>query len=633
MHRKINFTVVILALSLIIITIEPVFANDNHTELMNFSLITNLNQTVGKDVLNLVDESRLDILNTYMSPHWSPDGTRMLIHVQIIVNTRDKAISSSTLGDVLALYVANGDGTDIKRISWGELTPYIAQKGESKWIGPSTWSHTGDFFLYEERSGRKAGGGGGTQHNLFIVDAKNLNLIAKKSIPIKEGPILEWSPKEDSLLYLGIDEQYKHTVFLFDLIKNVSDELPITKYRTARFGNNDLIWSPDGKKIGFEGDGGLFILDIDTREVNNLFSTDNHISIRPYAFSPDSSKIIVSEIKSTGKPDSVIHDVYVVDVRSGKSNMLTSFEYGYTKEWFPDSDRILYVATSKAGTDSQNDTLCSLPVEGGNTIPLFNFSKAHIIDTYISPSGDYIGVIGGTDCLMNKNGSNKMHLNLNKGGMWHDRDELLLQMINENQDNTLAVMNVSTKEIRQIPLLDPYIDKISWSPTGRYLIARTYKPKISNPIVNSDYKYQHFLIELPEYDRPMRIEIDRSPLIGTDVNISAKSVSGGIDNATILVNGDIIGTTNEQGIIQHRFDEMGELRLRTIKDGYNTANRTINTIDHIDKQQGPSSEDTDTVTSSVPAEYDTGSPGFTVLSALVGLISTVLYFHLISKRK
>ena len=465
-----------------------------------------------------------------------------------------------------------------------------------------------------------------------------MNLISKKSIPISDGPILEWSPKEESLLYLGLNKQSKSTVFLFDLIKNVSVELPI---KPASFNSNDLIWSPDGKKIGFEGDGGLFVLDINTGEVKNLLPTNNRVSIRPYAFSPDSSKIIVSDVKSTVKPDSVIHDVYVVDVRSGKSNKLTSYEYGYTKEWFPDSKMILYVATSKAGTDSENDTLYSLPVEGGNAIPLFNFSKANFIDTYISPSGDFIGVMPtnrGTDCLMsdcllNKNGSNKMHLNLNKGGMWHDGDELLIQMTDENQNNTLAVMNVSTKKFRQIPLPDPYIDKINWNPTGRYLTARTYKPKISNPNGNFDYEYQHFLIELPEYDRPMRIEIDGRTLIGTDVNVSVKSTSGGIDNATILVNGDTIGTTNEQGIIQHRFDEIGEFRLRADKAGYNTANRIITVIEHIDEQQGLSIEDTDTATSSVPAEYSTGSPGFTALSVLVGLTSTLLCFHLTSKRK
>jgi len=637
MHKKNKLIAILLILGSIIVAIEPVFADDKHTKLMNVSQITDLDQTVGKDVFNLVNTSRLDILDTYVKPFWSPDGTRMLIHAQITVNTKGKVVSRETYGHVLALYVANGDGSDVKRISWGELTPYISQKGEPKCIETPFWSHTGNLFLYTERSGKNAGVGGGTQHNLFIIDAKNLNLIAKKSIPIKQGPILEWSPKEDSLLYLGLDEQYKPMVFLFDLTKNVSDELPITKYTTAPFDSDDLIWSPDGKTIGFEGDGGLFVLDIDTREVKNLFSTDNHISIRPYAFSPDSSKIIVSEKKSTGKPNSPIYDVYVIDVRSGKSNKLTSFENGYTKEWFPDSEIILYVATSKVGTDSQNDTLYSLPVEGGNAIPLFNFSKAHIIDTYISPSGDFVvAMLSGTGCLMNKNGSNKMHLNLNKKGMiWHNRDELLLQMINEKQNNTLAVMNVSTKKFRPIPLPDPYIDKISWSPTGRYLIARIYKPKISNPKVNSDYKYQDYFIELPEYDRPMRIEIDGRPLIGTDVNVSVTSASGRINNATILINGDIIGTTNEQGIIQHRLDEIGEFRLRADKAGYNTANRTITVIEHIDEQQGLSSEDTDTdtATSSVPAEYGTGLPGFTVLSAFVGLISTLLCFHLTSKRK
>jgi len=629
MHRNKKFIVILLVLGFLIITAtEPVYADDNHTELMNFTLITDLNQTIGADALSLVDESRLDILGSpdlYFT--WSPDGTRMLVVALIIVNTKGKVDSSATTGKVLALYMVNGDGPGIKRISWGEVTPYTIQRGEHKLIrrqdpsdptgGASSWSPTGNVFSYTERSGGNARFGGGS-HSLFVVDAKNLDLIAKKSLPIEQGPILEWSPKEDSLLYLGLDEQYKPTVFLFDLTKNVSDELPITKYRTAPFNSNDLVWSPDGKKIGFEGNGGLFVLDIDTREVKNLFSTENHIGIARNAFwSPDSSRLLIKEFKSTGRPDSLIYDVYVIDAINGTSNKLTSFESGVIQGWFPGSDRILYVA----GTNSKDYTLYSMPVEGGDATPLFSSpDDPTSFFAHISPSGKFIGVmLSGADYLMNKDGSNKMHLNIYvrnryvRGIIWHGRDELLLKVVNENQSNTLAVINASTKEIRHIPLPDPYIDKVSWSPTGRYLIA--------NSVV----------MELPEYDRPMRIEIGGRPLIGTHVNISINSASGGVSNVTIMANGELIGTTNEKGVITHRFNEKGEVQLKAVKDGYSTASRTITVIDHIDKRQDPTS--TGTTTASVPAADGTGLPGFTATAALVGLISTLLCLHLKSKRK
>lgn len=650
MHRKKKFIAIMLALGLFIIATEPVYADDNHVELMNVSLITDLNQTVGKDALNLVDESRLDILcspDLYFT--WSPDGTRMLVVALIIVNTKGKVDSSATMGKVLALYMVNGDGSDIKRISWAERTQYTTQRGEHKWMQNPSWSHTGNVFLYEEFSGGNARFGGGS-HSLFVVDAKNLDLIAKKSLPIEQGPILEWSPKEDSLLYLGLDEQYKPTVFLFNLTKNVSDELPITKYRTAPFNSNDLVWSPDGRKIGFEGNGGLFILDIDTRDVKNLFSTENNIIINRNAFwSPDSSRLIITEIKSTGRADSPIYDVYVIDAINGTSNKLTSFESGAIQRWFPGSDRILYVAAPKAGTDSKDYTLYSMSVEDGDATPLFSSpDDPTSFFAHISPSGEFISVIlSGADysffnkltraeiekfILMNKDGSNKMQWNINKGGIiWHGNDELLLEIVNENQSNTLAVINASTKEIRHIPLPDLYIDKVSWSPTGRYLIPRTFKPKTSKPEKYSDYKYQDYLMELPEYDRPMRMEIDGHMQVGTDVNISIKSASGGVDNAIIMASGELIGTTNEKGVITHRFNEKGEVQLKAVKDGYSTASRTITVIDHIDKRQDPTS--TGTTTASVPAADGTGLPGFTVTAALVGLISTILCFHLKSKRK
>jgi len=631
MHRNKKFIVILLILGLFIIAIEPVYADDNHTELMNFTLITDLNQTIGADALSLVDESRLDILGSpdlYFS--WSPDGTRMLVVALIIVNTKGKVDSSATTGKVLALYMVNGDGSGIRRISWVEDTPYTIQRGEHKWIQNPTWSHNGNVFLYTERSGGNAKFGGGS-HSLFVVDAKNLNLIVKKSLPAKQGPILEWSPKEDSLLYLGLDEQYKPTVFLFDLTKNVSDELPITKYRTAPFNYNDLVWSTDGRKIGLEGNGGLFVLDIDTREVKNPFSTENNIIINRNAFwSPDSSRLIITEIKSTGRADNPIYDVYVIDAINGTSNKLTSFESGVIQGWFPGSDRILYVA----GTNSKDYTLYSMPVEGGDATPLFSSpNDPTSFFAHISPSGKFIGVmLSGADYLMNKDGSSKMQLNINKGGIiWHGRDELLFQNVNENQSNTLAVINASTKEIRQIPIPDPYIDEVNWSPTGRYLVARTFKLKTFKPEKYSDYVYQDYLLELPEYDHPMRMEIDSHTLVKTDVNISIKSASGGVDNATIMVSGELIGTTNEKGTIVYRFDETGEVQLSAVKDGYSAANRTITVIDHIDNRQDPTS--TGTTTASMPAADGTGLPGFTATAALVGLISTILCFHLKSKRK
>jgi len=143
--------------------------------------------------------------------------------------------------------------------------------------------------------------------------------------------------------------------------------------------------------------------------------------------------------------------------------------------------------------------------------------------------------------------------------------------------------------------------------------------------------YQDYLLELPEYDHPMRMEIDSHTLVKTDVNISIKSASGGVDNATIMVSGELIGTTNEKGTIVYRFDETGEVQLSAVKDGYSAANRTITVIDHIDNRQDPTS--TGTTTASMPAADGTGLPGFTATAALVGLISTILCFHLKSKRK
>ncbi|MCL7411941.1 MAG: hypothetical protein M8350_09115 [Methanosarcinaceae archaeon] len=487
MHSKNNYLIILLTSVLIIIASDPVYAVNEQDKFADISLITTFDQTISKDALSLVDKNRLDIGAgpDLLCFSWSPDGSRVLTMAKINVYTKGETPSGKTMGTINALYIANGDGSDIKRITWAENTQYTRQQGEHKWIESPTWSSMGEAFFYALKSGGNSQFIGGS-HEIIVVDANNLDSIASKDLTDKEGPIYEWAPHGDSVLYLGPNEQYEPTVFLMASSTGVSEELPLSRYKKY-FNNEDLIWSPDGRKIGFEENGKIFILDVETREVKTIFSTDglklpdkNALIIDKITFwSPDSSTITVSIVSEIiGKIEDNNLDIYVIDVKSGRSHKLLSLE-GWSSThmgWFHSSDRILYKSVSKTGTDSIDYSLHSVSIENGDENLLF--TSPDDFHAVFSPSGQYIAVkavVNGKPALvlMNNDGSNKIQWFLKETAniVWHEnKDELMLEIVNENQSTSLVTINALTKEIGQIPFPDKNIEKFSWSPDGRNLI-------------------------------------------------------------------------------------------------------------------------------------------------------------------
>lgn len=233
-NKQITLTLVFIAL--VCISSQPVSASDSLKQ-TNVSVVSDLNQTVGKDIISLIDTNRLDIGNRpVFDIIWSPDGSHMLIDVFISAYPKGKP----QLGGVDALYAANADGSGITRLAWAEMT----SSNGGKTITSPVWSQSSDYFAYMElvegsRYKIKSA-------NLFVM-SNDLNLIQKikldsKTIGLETGSSnFKWSPKENKIALLVSGK-----IIIYDLDEKDDFNLSIP-------GDNveitDIEWSPDGKKI------------------------------------------------------------------------------------------------------------------------------------------------------------------------------------------------------------------------------------------------------------------------------------------------------------------------------------------------------------------------------------------------
>ncbi|MDI9395260.1 MAG: hypothetical protein QM426_07515 [Euryarchaeota archaeon] len=639
MDGKYRLMNILLMFVLIVPAVNLSSADNISSDQMDASIVSDLNQTIGKNALSRVDKSRLDINGSpILFFYWDTSGTRVLVFVLIDVCTKNQE-SQTTVAQVQALYVVNGDGSGEKLIAWAENTPYTRQRNEHNGIAIPVWNPAGDSFIYQESSGGNVHFIGGN-HFINVVDSESLDLLTKKQIS-PEGPVYEWSPKGDKLLYAGFNEKKESSVFILDLGNNASEETPVKDYKT-KFNNNDFIWSPDGKKVAFAERGDLFILDPASNEVNTIYSADN-ICFDRSAWSPDSSKLATYELIGNAKSGKLISDIHIIDVENKQSNRVASLNYGIVYGWLPDSNNIIFQELSKNETVSIY-TLYSMSTNGDKKTRLFSSSSDFIVS--LSPSGEFIEIThssgkynrlsdrGITEyILMSNSGSGEKHWETFQNGyVWNNKGDLVLGVADETQSNTLALINASTKELKTIQLPVSYIEEISWSPTGRYLIARTYSQEAFSDERNSykDYIIQDYLLELPEYDLPMFIEIERSPVSGSDINISVRSSSGKIGGVTIFAENESVGTTDEKGSLVHRFSKEGEFQIRAVKEGYSTTSRIVTVKGYTDEQEINNEVSPEIVSPS--DANDAELPGFTAYLTCFGLISALFYFHTINKK-
>lgn len=310
------------------------------------SLMMDIYPAIQKDLLNLVDTDRLD---TRGEPElricWCKDETKVAIRASIHAYSKK---GKPALGGVSGLYFMDIlNKSDPERIKWCENTNSISDDLKSG-ISGVQWSPSGDYFSFIESRGNRPHELDDNAFVLWIIEADSLEVISKKRIlKVLIGGRVQgysWSPVDDKIAYIGLDGTTKD-VFIVDVRNNVSYETRINGY-VSYFEKTDVTWSPDGKKIAFtkrsygKGNESLFVLDINSKKITNLFSANDITVYNGHAFwSPDSKNLLVSEMTPDEK-----FNIYLVDVDSGKSGLLTTLNNSASivRRWSSDSKKILF---------------------------------------------------------------------------------------------------------------------------------------------------------------------------------------------------------------------------------------------------------------------------------------------------
>lgn len=286
-------------------------------------LVSDMHETIGKDLMSLIDTKTLDIKgDIFYEVFPSPNADKILVKVFVPAYPKSK----SSLGGIYALYMANPDGCDFERITHS-LTPTNNRGIE---IVSPEWSASGKYFSYLEliQNERKCK----ISSKLCILD-KNRELIQKIDLSL-ENPYYcgVWFLSNDKR---GISQNDRYIIY--DLNNRTRSELKIS-------GNACL--SPDNKKISFtEVYNDMHVLNImyiESGKIESIFSSPSY-AIADTKWSPDSNKIMFTErIERIG--DSAIYEYsqLVLDIndRSTYSFTVSTYDLCFAL-WYPDSERLI----------------------------------------------------------------------------------------------------------------------------------------------------------------------------------------------------------------------------------------------------------------------------------------------------
>lgn len=324
------------------ISLHPAVASSN-PEQVNATIIADLNQTAGEDLLSLVNTDVYEGGNPpFFNVIWSPDGDQMLIEAYVYRHIKGGGDFGSAT--VKALYIANASGSQIKRVVWGE-----SSSGRS--IMSPAWSHSGDYFAYVEKS---TGGMYGETSSQLVVMSSDLRYIHKIDQELAISGVLtdpfmvpftfKWSPTEDKIITFTpgnvvVCEPYINTSFNFDIGNDYFDI-------------DDIGLSEDGKKFSFSlsmitdeelatMNEEIIVVDIENRILERIYSAHN-VGMYGAKWSPDSNKLVFYEISGSEKNSTLRYDVYVKNVDTDTPVKVTSFYSGSSgiRQWYPDSERL-----------------------------------------------------------------------------------------------------------------------------------------------------------------------------------------------------------------------------------------------------------------------------------------------------
>jgi Tol biopolymer transport system component len=260
--------------------------------------------------------ARAPLLQGSWAPTWSPDGTRLAFLAG--------RLSLNSDNDTVALYVADADGSNVRKLT---DCPEIYSCAVATGSGLS-WSPDSRSIAI-------------TSGHLYVVDVADGD---RRRLPGGELTLAPaWSPDGSVIAVgtrLGQDETWQVRTVHADA--NEDDNSSVTTLVDGMPGVDGLDWSPDATRLVLSAADGLHVVDANGNDALKIVSQDRGEGPGAATWSPDGTRI--AYFTTPRVPDGFTAELHIVDPDSGHDEAMfvapCCVSTWHPPAWSPDGTRI-----------------------------------------------------------------------------------------------------------------------------------------------------------------------------------------------------------------------------------------------------------------------------------------------------
>jgi Tol biopolymer transport system component len=259
-------------------------------------------------------------------PAWSPDGKRLAF----VRGHRGGANAPSTF----SLYVADAPGRRVRLLA-------ACGSCAEQWGGNLSWSPDGSWIAFSRDSGQSG------EQSLWVSDTLGRKLHRLTDCLPKECADVDpaWAPSGQRIVFSRIVGAGS------SLYTIRPDGSQLTKITTVA-GASDPRWSPDERKIAFDGSDRIYIADANGSHLRLLFGGAAGSGPGVPSWSPDGTKLAF--FNTPGLPGAFSAEVWTINTDgSAKQRIYHSaccVGIWAAPIWSPDGKKIAVAANSAGGT-------------------------------------------------------------------------------------------------------------------------------------------------------------------------------------------------------------------------------------------------------------------------------------------